>query len=80
MAFATEHRHRAGDARILWEFAQCVYREVQDEVSSGGGAILRRPSLPPQLPADALSAIPESPGVLFLLRAQRAFRSTSARA
>ena len=64
---ATEHRHRAlGDARILWEFAQCVYREKSaDEVSSAVARILRRPSLPPQLPADALSAIPESPGVYF---------------
>jgi len=62
---ASGNRHRAlGDARILWEFAQCVYREKPaDEVSSAVARILRRPSLPPQLPADALSAIPEAPGV-----------------
>ncbi|MEP6941834.1 MAG: exonuclease domain-containing protein [Betaproteobacteria bacterium] len=64
---AAGNRHRAlGDARLLWEFAQCVYREKsEDEVSAAVARILRRPSLPPQLPADALSTIPESPGVYF---------------
>jgi DNA polymerase-3 subunit epsilon len=58
-------RHRAlGDARILWEFVQALYRDrCADEIDAAVARILRVPSLPPQLPADALDAIPESPGV-----------------
>jgi DNA polymerase-3 subunit epsilon len=58
-------RHRAlGDAQALWQFTQALYREhpaqrVQAEVDR----LLKLPSLPPQLPPDALSAIPEAPGV-----------------
>jgi DNA polymerase III subunit epsilon len=58
-------RHRAlGDARILWAFVQALYRErPADEIDAAVGRILRAPSLPPHLPAGALDAIPESPGV-----------------
>jgi DNA polymerase III subunit epsilon len=58
-------RHRAlGDARILRAFVQALYRErPADEIDAAVGRILRAPSLPPHLPAGALDAIPESPGV-----------------
>jgi len=58
-------RHRAlGDARALWEFTQCVYREKSaQQVDSVVARILRTPSLPPHLSSDALVNIPESPGV-----------------
>jgi DNA polymerase III subunit epsilon len=58
-------RHRAlGDARILWSFVQALYRERSaDEIELAVRRILRTPSLPPQLPADALERIPEAPGV-----------------
>ena len=58
-------RHRAlGDARILWAFVQALYRDrPEDEIDAAVGRILRAPSLPPRLPAGALEAIPESPGV-----------------
>jgi DNA polymerase III subunit epsilon len=58
-------RHRAlGDARILWAFVQALYRDrPADEIDAAVARILRAPSLPPHLPAAALDAIPESPGV-----------------
>ena len=58
-------RHRAlGDARILWAFVQAIYRDKsRDDIEAAAHRILRTPSLPPQLAADALEAIPESPGV-----------------
>jgi len=58
-------RHRAlGDARALWQFTQCVYHEKSaQQVDPVVARILRKPSLPPQLPSDALAHIPESPGV-----------------
>ena len=58
-------RHRAlGDARALWLFAQALYASrPADVVDEAVKRILKIPSLPPQLPADALEAIPEMPGV-----------------
>ncbi len=58
-------RHRAlGDARALWLFAQALYACCPaDAVDAAVKRILKLPSLPPQLPADALDAIPEAPGV-----------------
>jgi len=58
-------RHRAlGDARALWEFMQAAYRDKPHaEIDAAVARILRIPSLPPQLAADALAAIPEAPGV-----------------
>ncbi len=58
-------RHRAlGDARILWQFVQAIYRDQPAAaIDAAIGRILKVPSLPPQLPADALDAIPEAPGV-----------------
>src|SRR5438132_10308500 len=64
-SLAAADRHRAlGDARILWQFVQALYRDKADaEIDAAVGRILKGPSLPPQLPADALDAIPEAPGV-----------------
>jgi DNA polymerase-3 subunit epsilon len=64
-ALSASDRHRAlGDARILWQFVQALYREKpEQDVEAAVHRILRRPSLPPQLPPDALDAIPEAPGV-----------------
>ena len=58
-------RHRAlGDARVLLAFIQTVYREQTAEVVDAAIArMLKTPSLPPQLAADALDEIPEAPGV-----------------
>jgi DNA polymerase-3 subunit epsilon len=58
-------RHRAlGDARVLLAFIQTIYRERATEVVEATIArMLRSPSLPPQLPPDALDGIPEAPGV-----------------
>ena len=58
-------RHRAlGDARAIWQFVQRLYdahpRSVVDEAIK---RLLRIPSLPAQLPSDALDALPEGPGV-----------------
>ena len=58
-------RHRAlGDARAIWSFVQLLYRELEHaQVDAAVKRILRIPSLPPQLPADAIDALPEAPGV-----------------
>ncbi len=58
-------RHRAlGDARVLLAFIQTIYREqVADLVDATIARMLKAPSLPPQLAADALDGIPEAPGV-----------------
>ena len=64
-SLAAADRHRAlGDARILWQFVQALYRDkAETEIDAAIGRILKGPSLPPQLPADALDTIPEAPGV-----------------
>ena len=58
-------RHRAlGDARAIWSFMQVLYRDLPgDAIEAAVKRVLRIPSLPPQLPPDALDALPESPGV-----------------
>jgi DNA polymerase-3 subunit epsilon len=57
-------RHRAlGDARALWLFVQALYQCRDPEaIQAAVKRILRIPSLPAQLPADALDALPEAPG------------------
>jgi DNA polymerase III subunit epsilon len=64
-ALAVADRHRAlGDARAIWAFVQALYRDLPaDTIAMVVRRILRIPSLPPQLPADALDALPETPGV-----------------
>ena len=64
-ALAATDRHRAlGDARAIWHFVQALYREVPaDTIAAVVKRILKIPSLPPQLPPDALDQLPEAPGV-----------------
>jgi DNA polymerase-3 subunit epsilon len=64
-AIPVTERHRAlGDARAIWSFVERLYHdEANDRVDSAIRRILRVPSLPPQLPPDAIDALPESPGV-----------------
>jgi DNA polymerase-3 subunit epsilon len=58
-------RHSAlGDARAVWRFVQVVYRDRDPaEVEAAVKRLLKIPSLPPQLAADALEGLPEGPGV-----------------
>jgi len=64
-AIPVSERHRAlGDARAIWSFVEGLYRDqAADRVDAAIRRILRVPSLPPQLPPDAIDALPESPGV-----------------
>ncbi len=58
-------RHSAlGDARAIWRFVQMLYREREaDEIEAAVKRLLKIPSLPPQLPPEALEGLPEGPGV-----------------
>ena len=60
-----EQRHRAlGDARVLWRLLQkLAERHSRVELELAVATLLRRPSLPPYLPPDALDGIPHAPGV-----------------
>lgn len=64
-ALPVDGRHRAlGDARALWAFVQALYRDLPvAAIEEAARRVLRTPSLPPQLPPDALDAVPEAPGV-----------------
>ena len=61
----TTDRHRVlGDARAIWSFVQTLYRDrPREEVDGAIRRLLKMPSLPPQLPPDAIDALPEAPGV-----------------
>ncbi len=58
-------RHRAlGDARAIWLFVRKLYATLPpSEIEAAVKRLLKIPSLPPQLPSDALDAIPDAPGV-----------------
>ncbi len=60
-----EPRHRAlGDARVLWRLLQRLStRHPPAEIEFAVQALLRRPALPPNLPPDAIDALPHAPGV-----------------
>lgn len=62
-----EGRHRAiGDAQLAWRFIETALREhAPDNVAAAIKSLLKMPSLPPQLSADALAPLPEGPGVYF---------------
>jgi len=64
-SLAASDRHRAlGDARILWQFVQTLYRDKPaSDVDTAVARVLKTPSLPPQLASDVLDSIPECPGV-----------------
>jgi DNA polymerase-3 subunit epsilon len=58
-------RHRAlGDARAAWQFIEVANREhSSDVVNAAIKALLKMPSLPPQLSPGVLDQLPEGPGV-----------------
>ena len=60
-----DDRHRAlGDARITWAALDAMCRgNPADAVDSAMKALLKMPSLPPQLAPGALDDLPEGPGV-----------------
>jgi DNA polymerase-3 subunit epsilon len=60
-----EQRHRAlGDARILWRLVQALYRRhLPADIEATVQALLKRPALPPHLPAGAIDELPHAPGV-----------------
>ncbi len=61
----TDGRHRAlGDARAAWQFIATALREhAPENVTAAVKSVLKMPSLPPQLPSNALDDLPEGPGV-----------------
>jgi DNA polymerase-3 subunit epsilon len=64
-------RHRAlGDARLIRGFLQTLWREEDhDAVDAAIRELLKQPATPPNLPAGALDALPESPGVYVFVGA-----------
>ena len=62
---AAHDRHRAlGDARITWAALDAMCRgNPADTVAAAIKALLKMPSLPPQLSPGALDDLPEGPGV-----------------
>lgn len=64
-------RHRAlGDARLIWQFLNTLWREEDPEqVSTAIRELLRQPATPPHLAPGTLDALPESPGVYTFLGA-----------
>jgi DNA polymerase III subunit epsilon len=61
----TDGRHRAlGDARAAWQFIEtAIHEHSADEIASAVKALLKMPSLPPQLSPGVLDDLPEGPGV-----------------
>jgi DNA polymerase-3 subunit epsilon len=62
-------RHRAlGDARVLWEFVQALYRRwSRPEIEAAVRRLLRHPNLPAHLPEGTLESLPNAPGVYSFL-------------
>ena len=60
-----DNRHRAlADARVLWDFTQRIHQDIETIVIHEAVADqLKKPQLPPGLPADLPDRIPEAPGV-----------------
>lgn len=58
-------RHRAlGDAQMTYQFVCTAYREHGETVvNSAISELIKRPALPPHLPAEQLDALPDGPGV-----------------
>jgi DNA polymerase-3 subunit epsilon len=61
-------RHRAlGDARITLRFVQRLYERLpREEVERAVATLLKHPSTPAHLPADAIDALPRAPGVYLM--------------
>ena len=64
-----DDRHRAlGDARLIYRYLTKMYAQRGAEVVEPAvRRLLRQPSLPAHLPADALTNIPNSPGIYRFL-------------
>ena len=62
---AVADRHRAlGDARAVWAFIVAAYAQLPaDTIALAVKRVMKTPSLPTHLPLDALSRLPEEPGV-----------------
>ena len=60
-----EDRHRAyGDAKVLYDFIQQLYEtQPVDEVNAAIKHLLKRPSLPKNITAEQVDALPTAPGV-----------------
>jgi DNA polymerase-3 subunit epsilon len=60
-----DNRHRAlADARVLWDFTQRIHQELEKiEIHKAVADQLKKPQLPPGLPADLPDRLPEAPGV-----------------
>lgn len=60
-----DSRHRAlADARVLWEFTRQIHLDFGAEaIRAAVEDLLKKPALPPGLPANVLDDIPEGPGV-----------------
>ena len=60
-----DNRHRAlADARVLWQFTQHIYQELEPAViRETVDKLLRSPALPSGLAPDALDKLPDTPGV-----------------
>jgi DNA polymerase-3 subunit epsilon len=60
-----DQRHRAlADARVLWDFTQSIHRDLDaTQIEQAVIELLKRPALPPGLPADLQERLPEAPGV-----------------
>ncbi|HYN27079.1 MAG TPA: exonuclease domain-containing protein [Burkholderiales bacterium] len=60
-----DNRHRAlADARVLWEFTRQIHLDLGPEaIRVAVEDLLKKPALPPGLPANVLDEIPEGPGV-----------------
>ena len=58
-------RHRAlGDARVLWQLAQCWHRELDAATITGVvHGLVKAPTVPAGLPDNVFDDIPEAPGV-----------------
>jgi DNA polymerase-3 subunit epsilon len=68
-----DQRHRAlGDARIVWAFLQLIRASFPGaQIEAAVARLLKRPSLPPHLPAETLERIPAAPGVYVFYGASR---------
>jgi DNA polymerase-3 subunit epsilon len=60
-----DDRHRAlADARVLWHFTQRIHQDLEaGAIRDAVADQLKKPRLPPGLPADLLDQIPQAPGV-----------------
>lgn len=58
-------RHRAlGDAEVLWEFWQKLHQQwSQEELEKEVNILLKKPTIPLNLPQEELDQLPEEPGV-----------------